>query len=335
MRSRIHTATALAAAAALLLTACSPDTPGSTEPEPGPLDELFQDIYGTADETQADAMQMRMEELVAECMAEQGFEYIPVDWSQSGVSYSSDDLDVEWGSREFAEKYGYGASTDPWGTEEAEMPLDEFVDPNEDYVMAMSETEREAYYSALYGDQTGPEEGAEDEWEYRWEEAGCQGRAQHETYEVAPGLDEDRFAALQAEMQAMWESTMTDPRLAELNAAWASCMSDAGHPGFAAAEDAQNSIYDEMNRIWENAYEGIAPDAGEDEWKAVEEGIQDRMAEISEREIALAVTDFECREKVDYDTTQRDIAREYEQEFYDAHKDELEAWRDAAVAARG
>ena len=48
-----------------------------------------------------------------------------------------------------------------------------------------------------------------------------------------------------------------------------------------------------------------------------------------------AVADFDCRDEVDYDKIQLEVNSEYQQEFYDAHKDELEAWRDAAVAAEG
>lgn len=279
---------------------------------------------------------MRVEEIVAECMAEQGFEYTPVDYgSQAGLTMSSDDLDVEWGSQEFAEKYGYGASTDPWGNEEMveTAPDQEWVDPNQDCVMSISETEQTAYYSALYGDQSYPE-GEDVEWEYNWEEAGCQGRAQHEVYESAPGLGVEAYQALMDEMNGMWEGIMSDPRLTELNGQWSTCMAEAGHPGFATVDDAQNSIYDQLNAIWENAYVDIAPDAAESEWMAVQESIDARIAEITPLEIELAVADADCRAEVRYDEVNREVNAEYQQMFYDAHKDELEAWRDAAVAER-
>ena len=338
-RSRTAAA-AVAAALALTLAGCGggdKNSDGPEEPELGPLDKIFQDIYGDWDEEQGQAQQMRVEEIVAECMAEQGFEYIPVDYSQQGFTMTSEDLDVEWGSREFAEKYGYGATTDPWGNEAAmaEPPDQEWVDPNQDYVMSMSETEQAAYYSALYGDQDYPEEGEEDEWVYDWTTAGCQGRAQHEVYESAPGLDDETYQALMEEMNTMWEGIMSDPRLTELNALWATCMSEAGHPGFASVDDAQNSIYDQLNGVWDTAYADIPPDAGEGEWAAAQSRVDDLMAAITPLEIELAVADFDCREEVDYVKVQQDVNAELQQRFYDAHKDELEAWREAALAARG
>ena len=325
---------ALGVALALTLTACGGES--APEDELGPLDQVFADVYGDWDEDQGNAQQMRVEELVAECMAELGSEYTPVDYSQMGWSVGPDDLDVEWGSREFAEKYGYGATTDPWGNEEMadEPPDQQWVDPNQDYVMAMSETEQAAYYAALYGDQS-PPEGDEEEWVYDWTQSGCQGKAQHEVYEAAPGLDDSEYQALMDEMSAMWEGVMSDPRLTELNGRWSTCMAEAGHPGFAAVDDAQNSIYDRLNAIWETAYNDISPDAAESEWQAVQESVEARMAEITPVEIELAIADFDCRAEVKYEAVYREVNADHQQRFYDAHKDELEAWRSAAVAARG
>ena len=308
----------------------------SGEEDLGPLDKIFQDIYGDWDEEQGQAQQMRVEEIVAECMAEQGFEYTPVDYSQASFTMTPDDLDVEWGTREFAEKYGYGATTDPWGNEEAmAAPSDqEWVDPNQDYVMSMSETEQAAYNSALYGDQSYPE-GEDVEWEYKWEEAGCQGLAQHEVYETAPGLDDDTYQALMDEMSTMWEGIMNDPRLTELSALWATCMAEAGHPGFTTVDDAQNSIYEQLNAVWDVAYTDMPPDSSEEDWAAVQSRVDDLMAEITPIEIELAVADFDCREEVDYDKVELEVTADAQQQFYDAHKDELEAWREGALAARG
>ena len=57
--------------------------------------------------------------------------------------------------------------------------------------------------------------------------------------------------------------------------------------------------------------------------------------QITPIEIELAVADFDCREEVDYDKVQLEVTADAQQQFYDAHKDELEAWREGALAARG
>lgn len=328
----------VSAALALALTGCSRDS--GTKPEEqeeqelGAIDQLYQDIYGDWSEEDSTAQQTRMEEIVAECMAEQGFDYTPVDYSSMGTSYSSDDLDVEWGTLEFAKEYGYGMTTDPWGAQDQAPPeqTEEFADPNQDYVMAMSESEQQAYYAALAGEQMtmDPSAAEPEEVEYNWETAGCQGRANHQVYEG--GIDTDEFASLQEELNGMYEQTMNDPRMAELNSEWASCMADAGYTGLAAVGDAENTFSEQVNALYENAYTDMPPDATEEDYAAIEEGIADERAAMTANEIETAVADFTCREEVRYDEVQSEINLENQQEFYDTHKAELEAWAEALKA---
>ncbi|QJU53499.1 OmpH family outer membrane protein [Herbiconiux sp. KACC 21604] len=60
-----------------------------------------------------DERERAVQDAVAAYMKEQGFEYVPD--TASVTMYSESSLDVEWGSAEFAERYGYGISTDPFG----------------------------------------------------------------------------------------------------------------------------------------------------------------------------------------------------------------------------
>lgn len=328
--------TAGIAVIALGLAGCSggggTEEPTDTETPMGPLDEFFEQMYGDFDEDSANAQMMEVEEITAECMAEQGFEYIPVDYS-SQTSFSSDELDVEWGTLEFAEQYGYGATTNPWGdAEEVPTEGEEWVDPNQDYVMAMSETEQAAYYAALYGEQTYTE--GEEEVEYDWTTAGCQGRASHEVYESGTGMDDEQFTALQDEMSAMWESAMADPRLAELDAEWASCMADAGYTGLATVGDAETQFYDRMNVVYEEAYADVDPEATDVDYEAIDAAIQAELSTLSAEEIETAVADYTCRDQVKYTQTQTEINIEYQQDFVDAHQAELDAWLEAYQASQ-
>ena len=337
-------AAATGAALVLTLAACSGggggeggSKAGDDKEQPmGPLDEFFEEMYGDYDEETSNAQMREVEEITAECMSEQGFEYTPVDWSSQMEMGSSDELEFEWGTIEFAKEYGYGVTTNPWGETE-EAPADgeaeeEFVDPNQERVEAMTETERAAYELALYGEMTEPVEG--EEYEYDWETAGCSGKAQHEVYENT-GMDEDKFTSLQDEMNAMWEASAADPRLTELNGEWSSCMADAGYPNLAAIGDAENAFYDETNALWENAYptEGAEEMTAED-YEAIEESIQGELAKITPREIETATADFTCREEVDYDKVQQEVSFEYQQEFVDAHREELDAWLEAYQASQ-
>jgi hypothetical protein len=311
-----------------------PGEPAAQEVELGPLEEYFQQAYGEYDEDQAARDARRVEEVVAACMGDQGFEYTPMDTSQM-VSMAPEDLDVEWGTREFAEKYGYGITTNPFGDGAEAAPAQEFDDPNSEYVESMSDSEREAYYLALHGDQVFPED-AEDEAEfvYDWEQNGCQGRAQHEVYEGAG--DDARTTTLQDEMNAVWEQTQQDPRVAEATTAWVSCMGDAGITGLTTVEDAQMRISDKSNAVYEEMYE---PEMSTEmptpeEVADLEAQVQERIGEITDEEIATAVADFECRQDVGYDDTFADVGHDLQQQFVDTHREELDAWVEAVSAAR-
>ncbi|MEE6273175.1 hypothetical protein V2J56_07430, partial [Georgenia sp. MJ206] len=246
---------------------------------------------------------------------------------------SSDDLDVDWGSREFAEQFGYGITTNPWGDDVDEVaPEEEFVDPNAKYVEAMSASEQEAFYVALYGDQVFSEEEMEGEVEYDWEQNGCQGRAQHEVQDV--GTSDPAIVSLEQEMNSLWERTAEDPRVAEADAAWAECMAGEGFTGIATADDAQMRIIDESNAVYEEAYGEDGGDLTEDDYLAIEAKIEERLAAITEEEIRTAVADWDCRDSVDYEATLMKVSHELQQEFVDTHRDELEAWVEAVTAGR-
>src|SRR5450756_2682173 len=66
-------------------------------------------------------------------------------------------------------------------------PEQQFVDPNQAYVEAMSASEQESYYLALYGPQSTQEYVEGEEYVWNWEEAGCQGYAQNEVYPDSMG----------------------------------------------------------------------------------------------------------------------------------------------------
>lgn len=322
----------------LALAACSGGSgekkdDASEEEDFGPLQSYFEQIYGAWDEDSSNAQAMRVEEITAECMAEQGFEYTPVDWSQAGGGVVVDE-DLQWGTAEFAAEYGYGITTQPGMPEEPapDEPTEEFVDPNQEYVDSMTEGEREAYHLALYGEQF-TDDGSGGEVEYDWTKAGCQGAAQHEVYENT-GLDSDQTAALEEEMNTMWESIASDPRITALDDEWASCLADKGFTGYAKIGDPETQLSERSNAVYEEVYGDMTEELSEEEYAALDEQVQSRLAEITGEEIEIAVADFECREQVDYDDVQREVSTEYQQEFIDAHKDELDAWVEAAKAAR-
>ena len=295
--------------AALLLAGCTGPTGGEKlDPEKSPMSKYFDAMYGNQDEDAWAEQQEQVEELVAACMTDEGFEYIPVDQDQFGFV---EEDGPEWGSKEFAELKGYGMQQSPEEIEEMNSQSEEYVDPNQDYVATLSESEQAAFYEVLYGPGVPEEELDEDgSSEYDWTTAGCYGAAQHEVQGEQP-YDDDKYKSLFDDMQEMYEDLQKTPELKKADADWADCMADAGEPGFKTKQDAVMSIQDDLNAIYEANPTGEIDQTEE-------------LEELREREIELAVIDFECGEKVDYE--QRTLAGQFalEEKFIKAHQKQLD-----------
>lgn len=314
-----------AAAALLLLAGCAgTDGGGGLDYEDSPLNQYMSAAWGGDDrspeemQSEFDDQNRQIEELVADCMAEEGFDYLPV-LDTGSVVYSSDDDENAWDpdSRDWVAQYGYGFVNYP-GRDEQPVEGDEWEDPNQEYVESLSESEQAAYQEALNGPALSEEEYAEQEasgdFEYDWTTAGCYGAASNEVYGGDPSSSDEHQPLMDA-MNALYEEAQSHPDVAELDAAWSSCMADAGHSGLATQQDAQNSIMDEQNA----AYESQEP-SEDGEW------VEPDLTELGEREIEVALADFDCRDEVDYTAQQLTVQFELEERFIEEHKAELDAY---------
>jgi hypothetical protein len=301
-------------ALSIALTGCSAGSGGGgaseLTQEDSPLQEYMAVVYESQDQSDFEEQQAEAEELIAVCMADEGFEYIPVDYSSQYVEMDEGDIEDQ-NTKEWVAENGYGMNQTPEQIAEQNEQAEEFVNPNDDYVMTLSEGEQTAYYEVLYG--PGPDESEIDEdgsYEYNWEEGGCQGAAQHET----GGEDiwnSDEHADLIEAMNSVWEDLEKDPAVKTLNAEWASCMADAGYADFSVKNDAVQAVVDESNALYENAETGPS-----------DEDI--KAARDHELEIALA--DFTCSEEVNYNDVQLKAQFELEEQFISDHKAELDAF---------
>ena len=339
---RIFAPVAVAAGLTLVVSACSQGGGGAGEPTPsdtptpGPLEQMWSEAYGEFTTEDANAQQNRMEQIVAECMTEQGWEYTPVDYSQMDGAIA-EPMPVEgdgpqWGTEEYAKELGYGISTydlDAGGETPEPLPIepdeaDAWVDPNAEYVESLSETAREAYYEALHGPQPTEEEMVSGEWEYDPANAGCYGRASQEVYDAGNNLWEDeKYQGLLEEMNLIYERLEDDPKVAEARSRWSGCMADAGYPGLADSGAAQQLIYSELEPYWE---------------KGEEPPVEVRKA-LGEKERSIATADFRCSKDSDVEKVQVEALHRAEQDFIDTHRAELEelmaALKAQQDAARG
>ncbi len=321
----------------MLLSGCAAsntDADSAPETKDSPLAEFMSSVYesgmSTEDQEKEFAERERKrEDLVAQCMTEEGFEYTP---NVQNVSFSMAS-DTEWNpeSRDWVAQYGYGMVNWPGRDDQPEVTEDEYVDTNADYVASLSASEQTAFYEALNGPMMDeadmPADGEMVEWD--WTTAGCWGWADHEMNGDETATAE-KYEPLMESMNTLYEDMMSSPEISKADADWSACMADAGHPGFSVQMDAQNSINDKMNAIYEatsTTYEDgstetfatAAPGSG---------GMDDpAMKELGEEEIELALVDLDCREKTDYRDSMESVQFELEQQFIDDHKTELEAFR--------
>lgn len=331
------------AAGVLVFSACG-------DPEQESNASPLQEIWGEPESpAESRAKQLEVEEVTAQCMKDEGWEYTPVDYSAQfpGPTEQEDPTDPSYG-----EKYGYGIVHN---YEIYELPnLDEngeyvgsdegFEDPNGEYVNSLSMDEQQEYYAALYGDQMNqepeidPETGEEIWVQPPPEERGCNGMAWYEVNGEQPWDDQEfneRFSELNEQM-------MNDPALEDADIVWSDCMYeiDEDYDFFSSNDTWQymDTLLNEakgLERVpidpetWEviggTGEENIVmsmQEEGGDAWGYV--GEQKRLTEaqlerLLEQELALWNADQECQEE----SGLKDLRRQLEQDIVDTIREEF------------
>jgi hypothetical protein len=197
------------------------------------------------------------QELTRDCMAEEGFEYIPYVPTLEDTFY-----DWEMDEEERIAQQGFGMAY--WLLEERnfEDEWDPDDDPNHAIVEAMTESQREAYEYALHGEQPDMDldwEGAHSEEEMRAleEEAERLYREREWVGCMELGWSEasggqDAWMSFEEEFgdtwQELWERVEADPRIVAMEDDWSTCMADAGYE-FRDMEDMWTSLDREFSTI--------------------------------------------------------------------------------------
>jgi len=292
------------AAVVAVAAACSPAGPAQPSPSSSegagvvPLGEVERALGWVRgyDASSFVAMTQAAEERIAVCMAELGFAY----WPQVPLLENVNEMDGPVrGSREFVLRYGYGA-WNPVGAEAGALAFHVVTTPEEEaYHAAMSETEREAYETALSGPIT--EERADGSIT---RSGGCR-----ESTSVSQGA----LGQVYDEAAAFLESLHLDPELDPVNVEWRECMAEQGHT-YASPTAAREEFLDlVLDAVEATAGSGVDV-FGSDEGVA--------RAEL-ERMVALA--DLDCQEEVDFVARYSEITLRLQSEFFAAHRADLEA----------
>lgn len=283
----------------------SSDGEGSDEPET--LDDYLGTGYFSLDPDDSAANYARREqqvqELIAECMAREGFEFVPatrpVEDSVFGVT----------GDVEFAREYGFGIST--LHGETTTFYEDDWDDPNQAIVASLSESERDAYYETLYGssysdgafgsvgDSATSTFDGDESTEVEVEDPafeGCNGQAYEEVY----AYDELTEIFEQLDLESLFERVEADPRAAEINAEWSECMAERGYD----YED-PNAMNETVYTDFYERYEAIVGPSG---------GFFDPFAGMSDEEIEELLSSLSPEELDDFFTQEEQTAPDVDQE---------------------
>lgn len=317
-----RTASAMALVGLFALSGCSDETPSATEggaPEEGPLTKIFNEVAGTWDPDVHDRQQVEIEDLVAACMAAEGFEYIPHAVSTRMMASSSDEDLVDHNTEEWVAENGYGMTMEP-----TEEPVDEDgspvrVDPNADYVASLSEGEAAAYRTALTGLQDSTQVVAS-------EDSGCQGAAHIEVIgDMQSVYSDPNSVELYAAMDELYVAADAHPRTVEATVRWADCMADAGYPDFTTPHDAMIAVSDAFAALhtWTGGVdeEDTGPSSA-------------ATAEYRKLEIAIAVADFGCKQKADWDKIALEVRIELEETFVKDNKAAIDEYVAALQTTR-
>lgn len=336
MRKTLIAAPLFAFAAAIVLAGCSGGAGGSGENGALTWDDspLSKYLYGadmsekTDEEWQKEfeEQQAKSDEIIAQCMKDEGFEYVAQDYGSS-VIYSGDDEEWAPDKREWVEKWGYGIVDWPGRTasneEGEEENPEEWVDPNQEYIDSLSQSEQEQYWETLYGNMEDQEPNEDGSFDYDWTKAGCQGKASNEVY----GDDiwsSDEFKDLTDAISEFYTNFSSDPKVKPLVKKWSTCMADAGFD-IDLPDDAYMTISDKQSKIYE---EGDPEDP--DVWDVDK---NPALQELQKEEVKMALADFDCKKDLDYENQYLKLQFEAEEEFIKEHKAELDAFLASQEAA--
>ncbi|HZJ48228.1 MAG TPA: hypothetical protein VFD97_04220 [Acidimicrobiia bacterium] len=268
---------------------------------------------------------------IAACMAAEGFEYVPYVPNQDQGGFAKPDT-----QEEYVAQYGFGIATmmledrrmDEADYIEAEMAKD----PNNAIVEAMSDSEQEAYYEALYGvrEEFGFREESTDGSPRTTiapvEPGGCQSLAYDEMFD--PEAQTEFYEQFGPMMEDIYSNLESDTRITELDGKWSSCMAENGYD-FKDESDAQTFLLRRLEEV--GAITGLEIDPSGNGWSY---GIGEwgpgspteaAVKEIGAEELAMAKVSFDC--SGDRDEVFQEVYQEAEQRFIAEHLAELEQFR--------
>lgn len=219
-------------------------------------------------------MERETQALIVECMSAQGFEYFPEDPER--FADFEDPFEEDWGTEEWTKKWGFGVTTQAfgqsqvgpdllgWPDEEMAFPSEEEMaeDPNQIYVESLSESERDAYYAVLWGNEPEITEDMTneeiDELYMNWEPDGCYNEASEQVWNdggFGGGEDLDAFyTEFGDQLDEIYERVQADPRIQAETDRINECMASAGQPAMPVDGDYWSLFYEDLEPLQEEVW---------------------------------------------------------------------------------
>lgn len=279
----------LLAALALVLVACgegSDSAEARTIPTSGST-QLVQDLPGTqafglTDEEFA-ANVDATETLIASCMANAGFEYVPVDvtafleveeWLRRDPSMTREEYKSQWGFG-ISTRFDFPARDVGLGPQNLRIYED------------LSPADQVAYDRALFGEDTDATFAITLDDEDFTSTGGCTKEAIDQVFPA-----EMRSGTFVNPKDVLVES---DPRVVEAEQQWADCMAEADYE------------YADQDEIIEEFEEQLDVITDGDDPEELTDSRLDALQQLQADEIAVALKDLECQEPVDIAVRQVEI----------------------------
>lgn len=248
-----------------------------------------------------DPDEARIEQLVAACMAEAGFEYeaeLPDAFPGQDGSLTLD---------EYRELHGWGIMSS-WEHTLTAPPTD--LDPNEELLAQMDEATRVAWELALYGPP--------DSWYDDDQREGCRQEAEYQTEFVNTARWRTAaWSELQPLLTDMNDAMRADPSLIGAEQDWSRCMAESGYR-FSDVDEAIISIDERLFDAWENATPPPGEAPPEQRWDPQPWFVRtDPWQELVQHELHMAAASAACS----HDQLRRELESEYRERFLEENQD--------------
>jgi hypothetical protein len=264
-----------------------------------------------------------IQNVIAACMAAQGFRYTPVPAqpdviaTRSRISTGLRYLPVPNlpADRATVVRVGYGVMASSDVQTAAEGSSD---DPNVAYQSSLGPAEADAYGRALQGDWNNPAAGQ-----------GCSGKALAQYPELATS---DRQQAFTTEFGALVDAARVDvpgdPRTLQLDAEWESCMSQHGY--VLQKLEGEHGPRLAMGMAVRTRPDGTVGPVHYGETPTSEIPVEEKSLLGTEPERKVAVADYDCRVETNYMKRLTDIRWSLDEDFIRRHQADLDRLAAAA-----